>query len=151
MAKNNMSYNPQHAMQECIIALGKKHTILSAEETDAQWALLKEMFPFNSVGTVIWQQVAKKAVLGTDATHIKTALKKLVPEPLSTGVYIQWSDSILPIVKTDLDAALAIFDQLTQVTSEFFIFNPAQGYVIEILNARKGPCSITVGLTSYNV
>lgn len=143
-----MTYNPQLFMQQCIVALGKQHTILSEEETDAQWDLLKEMFPFESEGMVAWQQVDKKISLNSDAAHIKAALKKLISEPLNTDVYIQWSDSILPIVQTNLDAALAIFDQLTQVTSVFFIFNPAQGYVIEILNARRGPCAITVGLAS---
>jgi hypothetical protein len=117
--------------QACIKLLGDQVTVLTPTETDLQWELLKQSFPFSFNGKVIWDEVEKKREVGDDYASIRDSLEILLHEPINTTVYIQWSDSRLPIIKTDLDSALSIYKELANVTWEFFIFNPSQGYLIE--------------------
>lgn len=140
-----MSYTPKVQLLECLNNL-EHGSILSEDETDAQWDLLKDTFPFGREGTVEWGSVNKKVFLHNHVSHIKATLEQLLGKAADSEVYIQWSDSELPIVKTNLDAALKIFNQLAQVTTEFFIFNPTQRYLVEVLDAKNSTKKITAGL-----
>ena len=140
-----MSQSPKGHLLECLNNL-EHGLMLSEDETDAQWDLLRDTYPFGRQGTVEWGNVNKKVFLQNHANQIKATLEQLLGKAADNEVYIQWSDSELPIVKTNLDAALKIFNQLAQVTSEFFIFNPTQRYLVEVVDAKNSTKKITVGL-----
>jgi hypothetical protein len=136
-----MIYNPLLLAQECIKMLGASAVVLSKKETDKQWDLLKRMVPFTHNGKVLWERVVKKQLAENNAQDILDILQNLLGCPIDNDVYIQWSDDTLPVVKTDLDNALSFLDSIRKVTFEVFLFNPRQGYLIEILSNQ-----VTVGL-----
>ena len=136
-----MVYDPLSRVQECIDMLGKAAVVLSKKETDAQWDLLKRMVPFTHNGKVLWERVIKKRLVENNAQDIFDTLQNLLGCPIDKKIYIQWSDATLPILKTDLEHALSLLEYIQKVTFEMFLFNPTQGYLIEML-----PNQITVGI-----
>lgn len=136
-----MTYNPLVLAQQCVEMLGGDAVVLSKKETEAQWHLLKRMVPFSKNGKVEWEKIKQKVLVGS-TKDIVNALQTLLPQPVDTSLYLQWSDDSLPILKTDLDAILPLLDQIRKVTFELFLFNAQQGYLIEFLSKNQ----ITVGL-----
>lgn len=137
-----MSYNPLSLAEQCIKMLGDAVVVLSKQEAEAQWDLLKRMVPFTRNGKVEWQKVSKKRLVGNNAQEILDALQDLIKQPIDKDIYIQWSDDSLPIIKTNLEVALSLLEPIKKVTFEVFFFNPTQGYLIEILSKNQ----ISVGL-----
>jgi|SRR5579872_2733147 len=142
-----MTYNPLPLAQQCIKTLGDKAVVLSKTETEAQWNLLKHMVPFAKNGKVAWEKVAKRQLVGNSAKEILHALQDLLERPIDKAIYIQWSDDTLPMIQTDLDAALSLLELITKVTFELFLFNPNQGYLVEIISRNK----ITIGLVKSHM
>ena len=137
-------------MHRCIVLLREK-TILSPEETDNQWELLHQMFTFTRNGKIIWDDINKKRLVDKSGEDIVDTLHSLLQKPLDKDVYIQWSTVNLPIIKTNLDAALAILEDVRKVFPEIFLFNPQQGYVIEILRRYPNKVQIIVGLSNQKM
>jgi hypothetical protein len=137
-----MSYNPLPLVQKLIEMLGDTAVVLSKKGTEAQWNLLKRMVPFTHNGKVAWEKVAKKQLFGNDVQEILHVLQNLLEQPIDKTIYLQWSDATLPIVQTNLDAALSLLEDIRKVTFELFLFNSHQGYLIEVLPRGQ----ITVGL-----
>jgi hypothetical protein len=142
-----MTYNPLSLAQQCIQMLGDNAVVLSKKETEAQWNLLKRMVPFTKNGKVAWEKVTKKQLVSNDVKEILGALQDLLERPIDKTIFIQWSDSTLPIIQTDLDAALSLLEPIRKVTFELFLFNPHQGYLIEVISRGQ----ITVGLVKSDV
>lgn len=129
--------------KECVEALGPNAVIYSGEESNKITNLFKHTFPITSWGKINWEKIDKKIHIGFAPDQIIPALEELSQGTLKNkSVYIEWSRAGIPVIKTDLDAIIAHFDDVSCISFEKFIFNPFVGYIIEI---RPGD-DITVGL-----
>ncbi len=125
---------------ECIEALNA--VVLPQEESDKMSILFQQMYPLTEWGKIDWEKIRLNRYIGCDQNKIIPVLKELIKKPLDPAVYIEWSDAGLPIIQANLDKIITYFDDVTCVTFEKFIFNPQEGYIIEI---RPGD-NITVGI-----
>lgn len=124
---------------ECIEALGNQASILSKIETAEIWKLFKSKVPITTWGKIDWSMINKKIEIGCQPEDIIPALKQL-KQSSDMRVYVLWNDASVPIIKTNLNAVVANYNDV--IALETWFVNPWDGYVIEVLN----DCSITVGL-----
>ena len=125
---------------ECCEALNVD--FLPKQESDKLSELFDQIVPITKWGKVDWQKIINKNFIGSDANKIIPTLELLLQQPVDKIVFIEWSTYGIPVIRTNLDAIIKHFDDVTCVALEKFIFNPVQGYIIEI---RIGD-AITVGL-----
>jgi len=145
-------------LKDCVETLG---TELPLELRDHQLrTTFKFMYPITSEGKIDWNRIGLKVDIGYDPNDIIPALeelihgpfevpayvKELIEGPLDRDVSIKWSDDMLPILETNLEAVINSFDDVTCVAAETFIFNPYQRYIIEVLSDNK----MTAGLVTNN-
>lgn len=127
--------------RECLEAL--QTTLLPKEESDRLELLFESLFPITRWGKIDWDKINQKIDIGCDPQNIIPALKQLLKtEPVDKEVYIEWSTGGVPAIKTNLDAIINHFNDVTCVAFEKFIFNPYVAYIIEILPSGQ----ITAGL-----
>ena len=130
----------QVLFKECVEAL-KAH-IVTPEESNALSLLFRKRFQLTDWGRIDWDKIKNKIDIGSDPSQIIPNLANLLGSSFDKSVYIEWSDGDVSIIKTDLDAIVSSFDDVTCVASDIFIFNLHSGYVVEI--RRNG--DITAGL-----
>jgi hypothetical protein len=128
--------------KECVEALNI--TLLPDEESDLLTDIFENTYPISRWGKIDWSKIEQKIEIGCNPNNIILALEKLLKKSFDTTVYIEWSDGGLPAIKTDLLEVVKNFDEVKRVTFEKFIFNPYEGYIIEILPGD----SMTVGVVS---
>ena len=126
--------------RECVESLHAE--LLSLNDSNKITILFEKTIPMTKWGKIDWEKIDKKINIGYDPIRIIPALEELIKESLDKSVYIEWSDGGLPVIKTNLDAVINHFDDVTCVSFEKFIFNPQQGYIIEILASDE----MTVGV-----
>ncbi|OQA35360.1 MAG: hypothetical protein BWY54_00611 [Candidatus Dependentiae bacterium ADurb.Bin331] len=124
---------------ECIQALNNQVIIMSKIETAEIWKLFKSKVPITTWGRVDWSMIERKIEIGYEPEDIIPALITL-KQPIDMTIYVLWNDASVPIIKTNLNAVVANYNDV--IALETWFFNPRDGYVIEVLN----DCSITVGL-----
>lgn len=128
---------------ECLTTLNTKP--LEDKESDLLHELFKEMYPLTAWGKINWDNIEKKNEI-TDLNDIIPSLKKILQIKLDENAYIEWSDAGLPIIKTNLTNIIKNFDNVDCVAFDKFIFNPSQGYIIEILSSGR----TTLGVLNKN-
>lgn len=138
MTSNVLKNRP--LFKECVEALGAN--LLPKEESDKLTTIFKTIFPITAWGKIDWNKIDQKIDIGYDPHAIIPALKKLLQNTIDESVYIEWSTASIPIIQTNLIDIINHFDDVTCVSFEKFIFNPTQGYIIEILPSDQ----MTVGL-----
>ena len=116
---------------ECIEVL--EAIVLPNDDSDKMTYLFNQMYPITKWGKIDWDKIRIKKHIGVDPKEIIPALQALRNRPFDTQVYIDWSDGGLPVIQADLEHVAKFFDDLTCVTFEKFLFNPYEGYIIEIL------------------
>ncbi len=126
--------------RECLEAL--QTNLLSLEESDKITNTFKKIVPLTRWGKVDWSKIDKKIDIGYDPYQIISALNQLIEGAVDKNVFIEWSDGGLPAIQANLEDIINHFDDVTCVAFEKFIFNPIQGYIIEILPGNK----MTVGV-----
>lgn len=126
--------------EECVEILDAQ--ILPWEESQKITEMLRQMYPFTEWGKINWDKIPNKEYLGNDSQKIIPVLKKLLKADFDQTVYVDWSDGDLPVIETNLDLVVDHFDDVTCVSFEKFIFNPHEGYMVEI---RPGQ-NTTVGI-----
>jgi hypothetical protein len=102
----------------------------------------KEKYPIVMWGKIDWNKIDKKIDASFSPENIVPALKKLFDKPIDMSVYIEWNDASIPVIQANLHEIIKHFDDVISVSLETFIFNPTQGYVIEILPSGQ----ITIGI-----
>lgn len=125
---------------ECLEALNVQ--LLPEQESEQLSVLFDQIIPVTEWGKVDWDKIDNKIFLGDDPEQIVPALEKLLKHPIDKTVFIEWGTYGIPVIKANLDMIIRFFDDVISVAHEKFIFNPVQGYIIEV---RFGG-EITVGL-----
>lgn len=138
MVSNILKNRP--LFKECVEALNAQ--LLPKEESDYLSKLFDKMFPITKWGKIDWSKIDKKITIGYNPQQIIPALQKLMTQPVDKTIYIEWSTASIPVIKTNLDSLINHFDDVTCVSFEKFIFNPHQGYIIEILPSDE----MTIGI-----
>lgn len=128
--------------RECLQSLDGK--LLSIEESDKVTNLFEKIIPLTRWGKVDWSKIDKKIKIGSNPNQIIPALNQLVGKKIDKNVYIEWSDGGLPAISANLENIIDHFANVTCVALEKFIFNPTQGYIIEVLAGDL----MTVGVIS---
>lgn len=130
--------------KECLEAL--KVNLLSDEEAERLSTLFENMFPITRWGKIDWDKIDNKIVIGNNQDEIIPALTKLLVVPIDPLVYIEWSSAAYPVIQANLNDIPNHFNIVARVTFEKFIFNPSQGYIIEI----RFDDTITVGVLTQS-
>jgi len=118
-------------LKECIEAL--QVDLLPEHESDKMAEIFVKWVPMTRWGKVDWKKINKKIEIGYDVQLLIPMLAKLIKHKFSTSVYIEWSSTDNPIIKTDLKDIISNFDKVICVDFEKFIFNLSEGYIIEVL------------------
>ena len=118
--------------KECVESLKNNVMVLSTEETIKLDEFFNDvvadsLYAFGS--RIDWSKIDKKASIVSISLTVQ-AIEELLKKPIDPQVYII-SSSWVPIIKTDLHTILSNFDDVTCLGFETWIFNPAQGYIIE--------------------
>ncbi len=143
MPINFLEKNPLY--KECLEVLNTK--MVSDQEADEITEQFKKTFPITNWGKIDWNKINKKIYIGYDPEQIIPVLSELFNEPIEKNIYIEWSDGPQPPIKANLDKVIEYFDYVTCISFDKFIFNPVQGYIIEVLFGNK----ITVGVIPVNI
>lgn len=126
-----IQYDDNVMFQECIEALQPNVTILSDSQTNKIIDEFEKKAPIYVGGSRIdWQKVDEKQYIDAPSDIIKS-LKQIVPGSLDTAVYVFWNDGSLPVIKTNLESIVEVYDDVVSVGFETWIYNPNQGYVVE--------------------
>lgn len=118
--------------KECIESLKNNVAVLNIEETIKLNEYFKDVvadYLYTSGSRIDWAKVDKKASIVSIGLAVE-AIEELLKKPIDPQVYII-SSSWVPIIKTDLHTILSNFDDVTCLGFETWMFNPAQGYIIE--------------------
>jgi len=118
-------------LKECVDDLHAQ--IFSYESSIAKKAIFYNMVTLTDWGKVDWTKINNKIYVGCNSELIIPSLQKLLNNnDFDKKVCIIWSDPGSRAIETSLDAVIKNFDSVTCVAPEKFIFNPTQGYIIEI-------------------
>lgn len=117
--------------KECIEILDA--TVLTLEGDNNMTDLFKKLYPITDWGKIDWDKIENKIEAGYDPKNIIPVLEKILTEPLDPSVYVLWSSGSIRLIRTTIHKIIEHFDDVTCVSFEKFIFNPRQGYIIEIL------------------
>jgi hypothetical protein len=138
---NESFFKSNPLFKECIDAL-REVTILPMPESVEMSNTFEKSFPITEMGKIDWKRIENKIEVGYDPNDILPALEKLFGKPVDTKVYIEWSTMGIPVIQTDLKRIIDVFDYVTCVSHEKFIFNLEIGYILEILVSDK----MTIGV-----
>lgn len=132
--------------KECIDAL-REVTILPMPESVEMSKTFEKSFPITEMGKIDWKRIENKIEVGYDPKDILPAIGKTVRKACRyKSVYIEWSTMGIPIIQTDLKRIIDVFDYVTCVSHEKFIFNLELGYILEILVSDKMTIGVVLGL-----
>lgn len=129
--------------KECLDALNT--TLLPQEQSKELSKLFINLFPITKWGKIDWDKIERKIAVGDNLAEIIPSLEKLFGRSFDHSVYIEWNNAGLPIIQSDLETILTHFDDVYCVAFDKFIFNPQEGYVIEIIPLNP----ITVGIIEF--
>lgn len=116
--------------EECLEALGDNKEVLTISETRKYHEHLGESFPFTSWGRIKWDEVTYHRSID----YAEDIDEWLVENKIDNKtVIILWAYGDYPAVKTSLDNALNVIDDVTAVGSDTFMFSES-GYVIEFFH-----------------
>jgi len=116
--------------EECLEALGSSIEIIK-NDADQNKIIEKMLskFPITFYGRINWKNIPKKcSILSPD--KILSILKKRNALD-NNQIYIIWSDSTVPIVKSSLENVLNNFDDVEAVSPDTWIYSPSAGWLIE--------------------
>lgn len=116
---------------ECIEAFGTKVRILSDLESKKIWDLFEQELPIVDWGRVDWDKIDKKINVDCDPDKIIPALGNLLKKDFDKSIYVLWNDASVPVIKTNLDAVITLFDDVISVGPDTWLFNPSTGYIVE--------------------
>ena len=125
---------------ECLEALGEQKEILSEELTVKYFNSLSKQFPITSWARIDWEKVKNKKRIEYSDELFKWLKDNGIAD---TSVIILWNPSDDPAVKTTLENALAVIDDVTAVGSDTFMYSEL-GYVIEFYHDGE----VTVGMAN---
>ncbi|MEK5502042.1 CDI toxin immunity protein [Bacillus sp. FSL M8-0168] len=125
---------------ECLEALGERKEILSEELTVKYFNSLSKQFPITSWARIDWEKVKNKKRIEYSDELFKWLKDNGIAD---TSVIILWNPSDDPAVKTTLENALAVIDDVTAVGSDTFMYSEL-GYVIEFYHDGE----VTVGMAN---
>ncbi|MPQ25755.1 CDI toxin immunity protein [Bacillus paralicheniformis] len=125
---------------ECLEALGEQKEILSEELTGEYFNSLSKQFPITSWARIDWEKVKNKKRIEYSDELFKWLEDNGITD---TSVIILWNPSDDPAVKTTLENALAVIDDVTAVGSDTFMYSEL-GYVIEFYHDGE----VTVGMAN---
>lgn len=123
-----------------ICSLGME--FISDCEANKYLKFFQDKFPFSPWGNIDWDKIEKKLIIEDDVSRIQDFLGTSFADHLNMSVFVDWRDSEIPLVKTNLNFVMEHFRVLRSVANEMFIFNPTARYVIEV----RYPSGITVGV-----
>ncbi|ASB94158.1 hypothetical protein [Bacillus subtilis] len=126
---------------ECLEALGKNKEILSEELTANYYELLSNSFPFTSWGQIKWKEVCcHQSIVYEDEIYDWLAKHHFKDR----NIIILWGYGEQPALKTSLEHALNVIDDVTAVGSDTFMFSES-GYVIEFFHDGD----VTIGKSPF--
>lgn len=109
-------------------------TLSTTKEASERIDLLFKVLVDITWNKIDWRQFKEKIDVGYDPQNIIPALKQLLKMPIDKRVCIVWNDWFMPSIEVDLDFVIEHFEVLiSNFPYEKFIFNPYQGYVVEVL------------------
>lgn len=115
--------------KECLEALGKSVFVLDIEKTTQVVDLFEKMVPL--IGSRADFNKFRSHIEVESAKQVISDLKKLLSKDFDKSIYILWSTGGIPVLKTDLNTALAHIEDITCLGFETWLFNPKEGYVVE--------------------
>lgn len=117
--------------EECLQALGDRADVLSEEKTVSYFCELEQRFPFTPWARIDWAKVhVNKQVENEDDIYDWLNAQGIEDK----AIILMWDYAGVPAVKTDLDSALAAFEDVEAVSSNTYMYCPATGYVIEFFH-----------------
>lgn len=122
-----------------------KISFLKENQADRVIAFFKNTFPLTVTEKIDWHRIENKVFIGKDPRKIIPTLEQLDSNPLNRTAYIKWCDPALPLMKINLQDAIARYNQIIAVANETIIFNAMEGYVIEIDEQNR----ITTGIMMH--
>jgi hypothetical protein len=132
-------------LRKCLEALNEQ--LLPEKESHILSNVFKHIVPITEWGKVDWDKIDDKFFIGYDPHLIIPTLEKLLNKQVVQKAYIEWNIYSIPVIKADLEDIIFSFKTIIKVSEEKFIFNPTQGYIVEI---RFGG-EITVGLLTKSL
>lgn len=126
---------------ECLEALGKNKEILSEELTAKYYELLSNSFPFTSWGRIKWEEVCCHLSIDYEEEIYDWLAKKHFKD---RNIIILWGYGEQPALKTSIEHALNVIDDVTAVGSDTFMFSES-GYVIEFFHDGD----VTIGKSPF--
>ncbi|WP_457807048.1 CDI toxin immunity protein [Bacillus atrophaeus] len=127
---------------ECLEGLGDDKEILSEELTEKYYELLTNRFPFTSWGRIKWEEVR---------CHQSIDYEEEIDEWLDVhpfkdrNIIILWGYGEQPALRTSLDNALNVIDDVTAVGADTFMFSESE-YVIEFFHDDD----VTIGKSPHS-
>ncbi|WP_459208854.1 CDI toxin immunity protein [Bacillus mojavensis] len=115
---------------ECLEALGKNKEILSEELTAKYYELLSNSFPFTSRGGIKWEEVCFYQSIDYEEEIYDWLAKQHFKD---RNIIILWGYGEQPALKTSIEHALNVIDDVNAVGSDTFMFSES-GYVIEFFH-----------------
>ncbi|MCY8573485.1 hypothetical protein [Bacillus haynesii] len=126
--------------EECLEALGDHKKVLSYETTEKFHQELASKYPFTSWGRIQWELVKN---------HKSIEYAEDIDDWLTENniddkeIILLWSFGDYPAIKTELDNALKVIDDVTAVGSDTFMYSP-YGFVIEFFHDGD----VTIGMAN---
>lgn len=116
-------------LSQCLNSLGNNITIIkSYKQVDYISNLLRNIFPFTKWGRIDWEKIKSKIVIN-DIYDVLNIIKEFT-EKSNILIYIIWSEGTFPIIKTELNNALRVLDDIT-MGFDFWFFSREYNFVIE--------------------
>lgn len=115
-------------------------SLLPHHESEKVTVLFEALYPLTRWGKIEWESIEIKKEID-NKEEIMFTLPKMLSASIDQSVYILCDDAMLPIIKTNLKDIIIHFCEMDCISMYKFIFNPMQGYIIEVL-----PSGITMGL-----
>ena len=117
--------------EECLEVLGDPTEIIKNEEEKNE--IIKKMiskFPPTFYGRIDWEKISEKHAISSPDMILSTlkAKGKTDEDP----IYIIWSDSTMPVLKSKLKNILGNFDDIEAVSPDTWLYCPSAGWIIEL-------------------
>lgn len=109
----------------------KNVEILSNELTEEYLDRLCELFPITPWARIDWENVSRRKKVN-DLKEIHEWLKDM--EMNDRDIVILWNYTDKPGIRTDLEKALQVINDVTAIGSDTFMLCKAEGYVIEFFH-----------------
>ena len=126
-------------LEECLEALDGASCIDDDSEKNLIFKEFLEKFPFTNWGRIKWENV-KVIKEGVYSYDFIPRIVEYIDNPQSEAL-ILWDEMTLPIVKSKLDKAISVIDDVSAVSSNTWIYIPSEEVVVEFYHDGN----ITIG------